>query len=51
VLFPFAALMTVTGIWIVRVIDQSLFYGLSYVFVMVIGVKLAWDGAISVFIH
>jgi uncharacterized membrane protein YfcA len=51
VLFPFAAFMTVAGIWIVRVIDQSLFYGLSYVFVLVIGLKLTWDGAISVFIH
>jgi uncharacterized membrane protein YfcA len=51
VLFPFAALMTLVGIWIVRVIDQSLFYGLSYVFVLVIGIKLSWDGAISVLAH
>jgi uncharacterized membrane protein YfcA len=51
VLFPFAALTTVAGIWIVRVIDQSLFYGLSYIFVMLIGLKLTWDGAISLFIR
>ena len=51
VLFPFAAFTTVVGIWIVRVIDQSLFYGLSYIFVMVIGLKLTWDGAISLFVH
>jgi uncharacterized membrane protein YfcA len=51
VLFPFAALMTVVGIWIVRVIDQSLFYGLSYIFVMVIGLKLTWDGAMSLLVH
>ncbi|BCP55095.1 UPF0721 transmembrane protein [Kaistia sp. 32K] len=51
VLFPFAALMTVAGIWIVRVIDQTLFYGLSYVFVAVIGLKLTWDGAMSLLVH
>jgi uncharacterized membrane protein YfcA len=50
-LFPFAALTTMVGIWIVRVIDQSLFYGLSYVFVLVIGLKLSWDGAISLLVH
>lgn len=51
VLFPFAALTTVTGIWIVRVIDQSLFYGLSYLFVLLIGLKLTWDGALSLLVH
>ena len=51
VLFPFAALMTIAGIWIVRVIDQTVFYSLSYLFVMVIGLKLTWDGAMSLVGH
>ena len=51
VLFPLAALTTVLGIWIVRVIDQTIFYGLSYLFVMLIGLKLTWDGALSLLAH
>jgi uncharacterized membrane protein YfcA len=51
VLFPFAALTTIVGIWLVRVIDQTVFYGLSYLFVLIIGLKLTWDGALSFLAH
>ncbi len=44
VLFPLAAITTVIGIWIVKKIDQKVFYGISYVTIFLIGLKLVYDG-------
>lgn len=44
VLFPLAAVTTVLGIWIVKKIDQKVFYGISYVTIFLIGLKLVYDG-------
>jgi len=47
VLFPLAAATTVFGIWIVKRIDQKLFYGISYVTIFLIGLKLTYDGTMA----
>jgi uncharacterized membrane protein YfcA len=49
VLLPIAAVATLSGIWLVRRIDRDLFYRIIYALVLVVGVKLAWDGANGVF--
>lgn len=43
-LLPLAPLATLTGVYLVRVINQDLFYKLIYVLMTVIGVKLVYDG-------
>jgi uncharacterized membrane protein YfcA len=48
VLLPFAAVATLIGIWLVRRVDRDLFYRIIYTLVLVVGVKLAWDGATGI---
>jgi len=47
-LFPLAILSTLAGIWLVRRIDAARFYSLIYLLMVLLGVKLLWDGLSSV---
>ncbi|KZM50628.1 sulfite exporter TauE/SafE family protein [Labrenzia sp. OB1] len=47
-LFPVALIATLAGVRLVRIVKAETFYGIIYVFMAVIGVKLTYDG-ISVF--
>lgn len=44
VLMPIAPLATLAGAWIVRRIRPDLFYPIMYAMVLVVGLKLVWDG-------
>ncbi|MAA98820.1 MAG: hypothetical protein CMN87_16640 [Stappia sp.] len=48
VLLPLAPLATLGGVWLVRRIDPSLFYRLTYAAVGIIGAKLLYDGIVGV---
>lgn len=43
-LFPLALVSMALGIWLVRVISAALFYRIAYTTILVVGVKLVWDG-------
>jgi uncharacterized membrane protein YfcA len=43
-LLPLAIAAVWLGIWLVRVVSAELFYRLAYATVLVVGVKLVWDG-------
>lgn len=45
VLMPLAPVATLCGVWLVRVIDPSIFYRILYVSLFLLGIKLLWDGA------
>lgn len=45
VLMPIAPLATLAGAWLVRRIRPQVFYPLMYVMILVVSVKLIWDGA------
>ncbi|MBS8260986.1 sulfite exporter TauE/SafE family protein [Roseibium polysiphoniae] len=44
-LLPLAPLATIVGVWLVRIVDQGIFYKLTYAIMTVVGIKLVWDGA------
>lgn len=44
VLMPVAPLATLAGAWLVRRIRPELFYPFMYTMVMLVGLKLVWDG-------
>jgi uncharacterized membrane protein YfcA len=44
VLIPFAILTTWMGVWVVRRLDGPVFYRIIYVLLVLLGLKLAWDG-------
>lgn len=44
-LLPIATVSTLAGIWLVRRIDAERFYTLIYWMMVLLGVKLLWDGA------
>lgn len=44
VLLPIAPVATLTGVWLVRVVDPGFFYRIIYILMGVIGVKLVYDG-------
>ncbi len=44
ILLPLAPLATLAGVRLVRVVPQALFYRLTYSVVLIIAVKLIWDG-------
>jgi uncharacterized membrane protein YfcA len=46
-LFPLAIVATLAGIWLVRRVSGRLFYRIIYVFTLVIGLKLIFDGTRS----
>ncbi|WP_018699445.1 sulfite exporter TauE/SafE family protein [Amorphus coralli] len=43
-LFPVAALATLLGVWLVKIVPQELFYRILYIVVLLVGVKLIVDG-------
>ena len=43
-LMPVAIASTLAGVWIVRRIDATRFYGLIYIMMVLLGAKLLWDG-------
>lgn len=44
-LMPLAPVGILLGIWLVKRLPQALFYRLAYVLLMLVGLKLLWDGA------
>lgn len=46
-LFPLALVSMWLGIWLVRVISAQLFYRIAYATILLVGVKLVWDGIAS----
>src|SRR5207237_3681171 len=43
-LMPLALLSTLAGVWLVRRVDADRFYSLIYWLMLLIGLKLVWDG-------
>lgn len=48
VLMPVAPLATLAGAWIVRRIKPDLFYPFMYTMVLLVGLKLVWDGIFEI---
>jgi uncharacterized membrane protein YfcA len=44
ILIPLAPLATLAGAWLVKRVDQTLFYRITYAALLPVGVKLIWDG-------
>lgn len=44
VLIPLAPIGVLIGVWLLKRIDQQLFYRILYGLIFVVGVKLLWDG-------
>lgn len=49
VLMPIAALATLAGAAIVRRLRPEIFYPLMYTMIMLVAIKLIWDGAFALF--
>jgi uncharacterized membrane protein YfcA len=47
VLMPIAPVATLAGAWIVRRIDRTIFYPFMYMMVFLVGLKLVYDGMMS----
>ncbi len=47
VLLPLAPVSTLAGVWLVKRVPQEMFYALLYVLIFLVGLKLSWDGAVS----
>ena len=47
VLMPIAPVATLAGAWIVRRIDRTVFYPFMYIMVFLVGLKLVYDGMMS----
>lgn len=43
-LIPLAPVGVLIGVWIVKRIDQTLFYRIMYGLIFSVGLKLLWDG-------
>jgi uncharacterized protein len=48
-LLPLAPLATLAGVWLVKRIRPDAFYRLVYAVLLVVGLKLVWDGAADLF--
>jgi uncharacterized membrane protein YfcA len=48
-LAPVAILFMLAGIWLVRRVSGKLFYGIAYVLVFLVAIKLVYDGYVGVF--
>lgn len=44
VLLPVSIAFTYVGIWLVKRLNQAVFYRLIYGFILLVGLKLTWDG-------
>lgn len=51
VLLPVAIGSTWAGVWLVRRVPSERFYQVIYVLLVLVGGKLAWDGAASLLLH
>jgi uncharacterized membrane protein YfcA len=49
-LFPLAVASTVAGAWLIRRVSGARFYTAMYVLLLIVGVKLTWDGAAALLI-
>jgi len=49
VLMPVAPLATLAGAWLVRRMKPDIFYPFMYCMILVVGLKLVWDGAAELF--
>ena len=47
VLMPIAPVATLAGAWIVRRIDRTVFYPFMYIMIFLVGLKLVYDGMMS----
>jgi uncharacterized membrane protein YfcA len=45
VLIPLAPIGILSGVWVLRRVDQAMFMRVCYGFVFLAGLKLTWDGA------
>lgn len=45
VLLPFAPLATLAGVWLVRRMRPEVFYPFMYAMILIVALKLIWDGA------
>lgn len=46
ILIPLAPIGVLIGVWLVKRIDQALFYRIIYSLIFVVGLKLLWDGLV-----
>lgn len=47
VLLPLAPLATLVGVWLVKVVQPDFFYRFIYIMMVIVGVKLIYDGALA----
>ena len=47
ILIPLAPVGVLTGVWMVKKMDQQLFFRIIYLLIFSVGVKLLWDGAFA----
>ncbi len=50
VLLPLAPLATLFGVWLVKVVKPDFFYSFIYIMMVIVGVKLIWDGATALMV-
>jgi len=46
ILIPLAPIGVLIGVWLLKRIDQDVFYRILYGLIFVVGVKLLWDGLV-----
>ena len=46
ILIPLAPVGVLIGVWLVKRIDQTLFYRILYGLIFTVGLKLLWDGLV-----
>lgn len=46
ILIPLAPIGVLIGVWLIKRIDQAVFYRILYGLIFVVGVKLLWDGVL-----
>lgn len=47
ILIPLAPVGVLTGVWLIKRIDQTLFYRIIYGLIFCVGLKLLWDGVLA----
>jgi len=46
VLIPLAPIGVIIGVWLIKHIDQDVFYRILYGLIFTVGIKLLWDGLV-----
>lgn len=49
ILLPLAPIATLAGVRLVKIVDQAMFYRLTYLGVFIVSLKLIWDGLAALF--